>query len=228
MATSGTTTFNPDIIEIIEEAYERAGMQLRTGYHLKSARRSIDLLMLEWGNKGLNLWTVEEQTQALTASDGDYTLPSDTVDVIEAVIRTGTGASQADYTIERISVATWAHTVNKASTGRPLQYWVNRTSPPVLNLWPVPDASQSYTLVYWRLRQMEEAGTATNTLDMPARFLPALISGLAFHLALKSPDPQVRAQSPALKQMYDQDFMLAADEDRDRSSFYMRPRIYPV
>lgn len=224
MTTSGTTSFNPQLTEIIQEAYDRAGVVMRSGYEYRSARRSIDLMMQEWANRGINLWTVVEGSQALTPGTATYTLPADTVDLIDHVIRTSPGnvASQADLTINRMSVSNYSTIPNKLSTGRPIRIYVDRQITPQFTVWPVPDASQQYTLVYWRLRRIQDAGQpGTNTMDMPFRFVPALVAGLAYNIALKTPGAEARI--PVLKAMYDEQFQLAADEDRSRASVRFLP-----
>jgi len=224
MTTSGTASFNPQLTEIIQEAYDRAGVIMRSGYEYRSARRSIDLMMQEWANRGINLWTVEEGSQLLTPGTATYTLPADTVDLIDHVIRTSPGnvASQADLTINRMSVSNYSTIPNKLSTGRPIRIYVDRQITPQFTVWPVPDASQQYTLVYWRLRRIQDAGSpGTNTMDMPFRFMPALVAGLAYNLAMKSPGAEARV--PALKAVYEEQFQLAADEDRSRASVRFLP-----
>jgi len=224
LTTSGTTSFDLNLIEIVEEAFERAGAQLRTGNDFRSARRSLNLLASEWANKGLNLWTVTEATLSLVAGTSSYDLPSDCIDVIEHSLRTGTGQSQVDYNLERVGVGTWQSLANKNQTGRPLQLFVERQIAPSVNIWPVPD--QSYTLVYWYLRRIQDAGaTGTLTLDVPHRFLPALVAGLAYHVALKKSAmvPEIMQRITLLKSIYDEQFQLAADEDRDRSSLWIAP-----
>lgn len=212
MTTSGSAAFDPTIDVIIEEAFERAGSELRSGYDLKSARRSLDIMSAEWSNRGINLWTVEQGTVALVASTASYALPADTIDLIEFVVRSGSGATQVDLDIERIGVNQYASIVNKTQTGRPLQIYVQRTSTPSVTVWPVPDAS--YTLVYWRLRRIQDSGAATNTMDVPSRFIPAMVAGLAYYIAMKKPSLFDRLQM--LKAVYDEQFQLAYEEDRER------------
>lgn len=224
MTTSGTTNFNPQLTDIIQEAYDRAGIVMRSGYEYRSARRSIDLMMQEWANRGINMWTVEEGSQVLTPGVHTYELPSDTVDLIDHVIRTGAGSAstQADLTINRMSVSNYSTIPNKLSTGRPIRIYVDRQITPRFTVWPVPDASQTYTLVYWRLRRIEDAGQpGTNTMDMPFRFVPALVAGLAYQLAMKNPGSEMRV--PFLKSVYEEQWQLAADEDRSRASVRFLP-----
>ena len=223
MSLSGTTTFNLDLVEILEEAAERCGLELRTGYQYKTARRSLSLLLLDFANKGINLWTVSEGTLPLVAGTATYDLPNDTVDLIEHVIRTGTGTSQSDLSVSRISVSTYATIPAKTNTGRPVQCYINRQSPtPTITLWPVPDNSQPYTLVYWRLRRLQDAGTGPTEQDVPFRFLPALIAGTAYHMAMKTPEGMARL--PMLKAQYDEALADAMAEDRDRASVRFVPR----
>lgn len=225
MATSGVADFNLDLTEIVEEAYERVGKEMRTGYDLRTARRSMNLLFADWANRGLNMWTFEEGTLSLDPGVAEYALPTDTVDLMEHVIRTGAGSvnTQADLTITRISVSTYATIPNKLQQGRPIQIMVQRTLAPSVVLWPVPDDSQTYELVYWRLRRLENAGNGVNTMDIPFRFLPCLIAGLAYYLALKVPEAFERLQT--LKTQYDEAWLMASDEDREKASVRFVPRI---
>lgn len=224
MATSGTAVFNLDLAEVIEEAGERCGYEIRTGYDFRTARRSLNLLFADWANRGLNMWTFEQASLALVAGTEEYDLPADTVDLLESVVRTGSGTTQADITINRISISDYAAIPNKALTGRPIQMWIKREAAlPKLVVWPVPDAVTTYTLVYWRLRRIEDAGNGVNTADVPFRFLNAMVAGLAYYLALKLPNAMDRL--PVLQQQY-QDFMQAAmDEDREKSDVSFLPRI---
>ena len=225
MATSGTATFNPEIVEIVEEAYERCGLELRSGYDLKTARRSLDIMAAEWSNRGINLWTVESGTVALTTGTATYTLPADTIDLLETVIRTGSGSDQQDLSINRISVSTYATIPNKNNQGRPIQIYVDRQATPKVSVWPTPDSSATYTLAYWRLRRIEDAGRAgSNTYDVPSRFIPCLVAGLAYHIATKRPEVGLDRVT-FLKAAYDEQFTLAADEDRDKSSIQFAPNI---
>jgi hypothetical protein len=224
MATSGTTAFNMDLTEIVEEAFERAGGELRTGYDLRTASRSLNLMFSQWANKGLNMFTYEEGSIALVPGQSTYLLPADTVDLLEHVIRTGAGSvsTQADLTITRISVSTYATIPNKLTQARPIQVWIERLDTPRIHVWPVPDNSQPYTFVYWRLRRMQDAGTGVNTMDMPFRFYEAMTAGLAYHLALKIPGGMERLQ--ILKQQYDEAWQLASEEDREKAAVRMVPR----
>jgi hypothetical protein len=224
MATSGTSSFNLDLSEIVEEAFERCGSELRTGYDLKTARRSLNLLFADWANRGVNMWTFEQGTQTLTPGTATYNLPADTVDLLEHVIRTGAGnvSTQADLTITRISVSTYATIPNKLQQGRPIQIWIERLNTPQFTVWPVPDSSQTYQLVYWRLRRIQDAGNGTNTMDMPFRFIPCMVAGLAYYLSMKVPGAEARM--PVLKQQYDEAWALASEEDREKAAVRFVPR----
>ena len=224
MATSGTTAFNMDLTEIVEEAFERAGGELRTGYDLRTASRSMNLMFSNWANRGLNMFTYEQGSINLVAGTATYNLPTDTVDLLEHVIRTGAGSSstQADLTITRISVSTYATIPNKLAQGRPIQVWIERLDTPRITVYPIPDNSQPYVFVYWRLRRMQDAGTGVNTMDMPFRFYEAMTAGLAYHLALKIPDGLSRLQ--VLKAQYDEAWDLASSEDREKAAVRFVPR----
>jgi len=226
MATSGTTAFNLDLLDIVEEAFERCGSELRSGYDLKTARRSMNLLFADWANRGINLWTITQGSIPLVAGTATYNLPDDTVDLIEQVIRTGAGNSttQADLSITRISVSTYATIPNKLVTGRPIQVRVDRQSPtPAVTVWPVPDSATTYTLVYWRLKRIQDAAGGVDTMNVPFRFLPALVTGLAYYLSMKVPGAMDRM--PALKAQYDEAFIGAAEEDREKASLRLVPRM---
>ena len=224
MTTSGTTAFNLEFPELVEEAFERAGSELRSGYDLKTARRSMNLLFADWANRGINLWTIDSGTINLVAGTATYLLPADTVDLIDHVVRTGAGnvSTQADLTCTRISSSTYATIPNKLSQARPLQIWIQRLEAPQITVWPVPDTAQTYQIVYWRLRRLQDAGNGSNTPDVPFRFLPALVAGLAYYLALKLPNGMERLGM--LKQQYDEAFQLAADEDREKAAIRLVPR----
>lgn len=301
MSTSGTSAFNLNLNDVVEEAFERAGGELRSGYDLRTARRSLNLLFADWANRGINLWTVEQGSVVLTPGLSTYSLPVDTVDLLEHVIRTqaNNSATQADLTITRISVSTYATIPNKIQQARPIQIYVNRqsgtsgptgltltsginasatsitlsstvglpaqgyikignetifysyivnnvlsncfrgqnnstaashligaavtlTNLPCVTLWPVPDDSQTYTLVYWRMRRIQDATTGVVDFDIPFRFLPCLTAGLSYYLALKLPEGAQRL--PTLKTMYDEAWDLAAGEDREKAADRLVPR----
>jgi hypothetical protein len=301
MATSGSATFNLDLTEVVEEAYERTGSELRTGYDMRTARRSLNLLFADWANRGVNMWTFEQGSITLVPGLPTYPVPLDTVDLLEHVIRTGQGtvATQADLTITRISVSTYATIPNKLQQARPIQLWFQRldgsttaaittlsatiTSTdttitvasatnlpsagfiligtetiyfgyatgnilyncvraqngttaaahtagdavymqnlPSVTVWPTPDDSQTYTLVYWRMRRIDDAGNGVNTMDVPFRFLNCLVAGLAYYLALKVPNAIQRLD--VLKSQYDEAWELAATEDRETAALRFVPR----
>ena len=222
MATSGTTTFDLDFTELADEAWARCGAEIRSGYDLRTTRISLNLLFAAWANQGLNLWTIDSGTIAMVAGTATYVLPTDTVDLMEYVIRTGAGSvsTQADLSMQRISASTYAAIPNKLSTGRPLQLWIQRLIAPQITVWPVPDAASTYTLVYWRLRRIQDAGATTP--DVPYRFLPALVAGLAYYLALKIPGGIDRL--PVLQQQYQESWQAAMDEDREKATLRLVPR----
>ena len=301
MTTTGSTLFNMDFTEIAEEAWERAGREMRSGYDLRTARRSMNLMTIEWQSKGINMWTMEQGVINLTPGLATYALPTDTIDLLEHVIRTGqnTVSTQADLTISRISVSTYATIPNKLSQARPIQVWIQRlsgeTNPttavlaaainstdttitlnsvvdlagsgfirldnediyytyvtgntlggvfrgqnnttaashsintavyvpqlPAVTLWPTPDNSIPYQFVYWRLRRVQDAGAGAETADMNFRFLPCLVAGLAYHIAVKVPELMPRIEM--LKQMYDETFEIAAGEDREKAAVRFVPR----
>ena len=224
MTTSGTAVFNLDLSELIEEAFERVGSELRTGYDMRTARRSLNLLFADWANRGINMWTIEQGSIALTPGVATYNLPPETVDLIEHVIRTGAGnpSTQADLTISRISVSTYATLPNKLQQARPIQLYINRQIQPTVTVWPVPDNSQPYTLVYWRLRRIQDAGDGVNTMDVPFRFIPCMVAGLAYYLAMKIPGGLERLS--VLKEQYDEAWYLASTEDREKATERLVPR----
>jgi hypothetical protein len=301
MSTTGTTLFNMDFTEIAEEAWERAGREMRSGYDLRTARRSMNLMTIEWQNKGINMWTMEQGVITLIPGLATYALPTDTIDLLEHVIRTGqnTASTQADLTITRISVSTYATIPNKLQQARPIQVWIQRlsgeTNPtnavlngaitstdttitlntvvglagsgfirlgtediyytyvsgntlggvyrgqnnttaaaqadgtavfvpqlPAITVWPTPDNSTTYQFVYYRLRRVQDAGAGSETADMNFRFLPCVVAGLAYHIAVKVPELMPRIQM--LKQIYDEAFDIAAGEDREKAAIRFVPR----
>ena len=226
MATSGTTNFNMEFTEIAEDAWERAGREMRSGYDLRTARRSMNLLTIEWQNRGINMWTIDSGTVDLVAGTSAYDLPADTIDLIEQSIRTGDGdiATQSDLTCSRISVSTYSSIPNKLTQGRPIQVWIDRLrDAPRINVWPVPDASNTYTFVYYRLRRIQDAGSGVETADANFRFLPALVSGLAYYIAMKIPEFVTRL--PILQAEYESQFTKASGEDREKASITITPRV---
>ena len=304
MSTSGIANFNADLSEIVEEAFERCGKELRSGYDLRTARRSLNMLTIEFANRGINLWTIEQGQIPINinAYQISYPLPVDTIDLLDTVIRTGSGQNQVDINISRISEPTYASIPTKNATGRPIQVWINRqsgnvnatasttlsgaisatdttitlasvvglptqgyinlesetvlyqnvsgnqllncfrgmagttaashlTATPVyqnfvpnVNIWPTGNPGTQYTMIYWRLRRIQNAGDGVNTQDIPFRFIPAMAAGLAYYLAMKLPDVDPN-RALTLKADYDQQFQLAADEDRDKSTTRWVPRM---
>jgi|TARA_R110002012_G_scaffold11497_5_gene51884 hypothetical protein len=228
MATSGTTTFNLDLGDIMEEAYERCGLELRSGFDYRTARRSLNLLMLDWQNRGLNLWTVKNASETLVAGTGSYPLTSDKLDVIEGVLRTDAGdiTKQTDLTMQRISVSQYSHQTNKLLQGRPIQYYIERSPSGItVVVWPVPDAAQVYTFNYYYMERIEDVGSpATLNMDVPARFLPCLTAGLAYNIAMKRQEAAPRL--PFLKENYEEQWNMAADSAREKAALYVVPGGY--
>ncbi len=298
--TTGTTSFNLDLNNLVEDAFERCGQELRTGYDLRTARRSLNLMTIEWANRGINMWTVEPGQIALTEDRLMYPLPTDTIDLLDMVTRTGTGQNQQDININRISESTYITIPNKNATGRPIQVWINRQSGqenpttitlnetltatdttitlsstvglaqfgfikidsetiqyggisgvtitdcirgvnnttaathttatkifvqnlPTVNVWPAPDQSSMYTFVYYRLRRIQDAGTGLTVEDIPFRFIPCMVAGLASYLSMKLPNVSPD-RIMMLRQDYEAAFQLAADEDREKASVRFVPR----
>lgn len=229
MATSGTTSFNPDFTEIAELAWVQAGREMRTGFDLKIARWAMNLLTIEFQNRGINMFTIEQGTIPLVQGTSTYDLPADTIDVLDHVIRTNAGvaSTQADLTISRISVSTYSSIPNKLQQARPIQVWVQRLRDnPKITVWPTPDqgtlASPYYTFVYWRMRRIQDAGNGAETADVNFRFYPALVAGLAYQISLKVPELLPRAA--ILKQEFEQQFDLCAGEDREKAAIRFVPR----
>jgi len=225
MATSNSATFNMEFTDIAEEAFERAGREMRSGYDLKTARRSMNLLTIEWQNRGINMWTIDSGTIDLVQGQTQYPLPADTIDLLEHQVRTGSGnvATQSDLNLSRISVSTYASIPNKLTQGRPIQLYIERLrDSPLVNVWPVPDTND-YKLYYWRMRRIEDAGSGVQTPDMNFRFFPCLVAGLAYYIAMKLPEMMDRV--PLLKAVYDEQFELAAGEDREKASVRFVPRM---
>ena len=228
MATSGTYTFNLDLGDVMEEAYERCGLELRSGFDYRTARRSLNLLMLDWQNRGLSLWTVKGATETLTPGQGAYPLTSEKLDVVEAFMRTNAGdtTKQSDLTMQRISIAQYSHQTNKLLQGRPIQYWVERAPSGItINVWPVPDSSQTWTFGYYYMERIEDAGSpASLNMDVPARFLPCLTAGLAYMIAQKK--PEAAQLVPILKELYEDQLTMDSDSSREKSSLYVVPGGY--
>jgi hypothetical protein len=216
MATSGSRDFNIDVGEIIEEAYERCGLEVRTGYDARTARRSLNLMFADWANRGINMWTVAQGTITLTQGQATQTLTADVVDVLEIVLR----RSNTDYEVERISRGEYATLPNKTTQGRPSQFWFNRQIDPVINLWAVPENSTDQ-LIYYYVQRIEDADTLVNTTDMPFRFYPCMVAGLAYYIAMKRAPERIQL----LKSVYEEEFQRASDEDEDRVPLKLQPSI---
>lgn len=243
--TTSVSTFNPTLNEIFEEAFERCGLELRTGYDFRTARRSLNFLLGEWANRGINLWTIEEGSINLVQGQTTYNLPNDTVDLIEHVIRTDSnqGPNQTDLNITRISVSTYSTIPNKLAQGRPIQVWINRQSGqttdligatpafPQINVWPAPDQGTSlnpyYVFYYWRLKRIFDAGNGVNVPDIPFRFQNCLVAGLAYMIAVKKPEVSPD-RLMGLKMMYDEAWDLASSEDREKAPDRFVPREYYI
>tara|TARA_R100001129_G_scaffold146560_2_gene107840 strand:- start:1112 stop:1780 length:669 start_codon:yes stop_codon:yes gene_type:complete len=214
MATSSSTNFELDVAEYIEEAFERCGLEVRTGYDLQSAKRSINILLADWANRGLNQWTIEQRTQSLTADTAEYDLGTDVIDILNAVIR----RSSTDFTISRISRDQYINIPVKSTTGRPSQYFLDRQITPKLKLWATPENSTD-TFVYDALTRIQDADAQVNTMEVPFRFYPCLTAGLAYYIAMKRAPDRVQL----LKAMYEEEFERASAEDRDRSNLSLTP-----
>ena len=216
MASSGSRDFDLDVAEIIEEAYERCGLEVRTGYDARTARRSLNLMFADWANRGLNLWTVQQATQALTAGTATYTFTSDYADLLEVVVR----RSSTDFELSKMSRSEYLTVPNKSTQGRPSQYYYNRQISPQITLWPTPENSTD-TLVYYYVQRIQDVDALVNTTDAPFRFLPCMVAGLAYYTALKKAPERVQL----LKVVYEEEFQRAADEDEDRVPLKLQPSI---
>lgn len=220
MATSGSRDFELDVADIIEEAYERCGLEVRTGYDAKTARRSLNIMFSEWANRGVNLWTVAQGTFTLTSGTTTYTssngLASNMTDILEVSLR----RSNTDYELDRISRGEYLNIPNKSTTGRPTQFFYNRQISPELTLWPTPENSTDQ-IVYYYIQRIQDADTLTNTTDVPFRFMPCMVSGLAYYLSVK----RAPERTQMLKSIYEEEFQRASDEDEDRVSLKMQPDI---
>ena len=215
MATSGSTNFELDVSDYIEEAFERCGLEVRTGYDLKSAKRSLNLMLADWANRGLNQWTIKQRTVTLAVGDGEYDLGNDVIDVLSVICR----RDGTDYSLERLSRDDYLTIPNKTTQGRPNQFFLDRQVTPNLKIWPVPENTTD-VIVYDALTRMDDADIYTDTMDMPFRFYPCLAAGLAYYIALKRAPNRVQM----LKAVYEEEFERAATEDRDRSSFNVVPK----
>ena len=216
MALSGSTDFELAVDDYIEEAFERCGLEIRTGYDLKTAKRSLNLMLAEWANRGLNQWTIVQRTQTVTEDDTEYDLGTDVIDILSVVVR----RSSTDYNMTRVSRDTYLSIPTKTTTGRPTQYFLDRQITPNLKIWPAPENSTD-VLYYDALTRMDDADAYTNTLEIPFRFYPCLAAGLAYYIAIKKAPDRIQL----LKAAYEEEFERAMSEDRDRSSFNVSPQL---
>ena len=223
-----TYAFDLDLGDAVEEAFERAGSELKSGYDYRTARRSMNLMFLEWQNRGLNLWTIKSGSQSLTAGTSRYPLDAKILDIVEAFIRTNSGntSRQVDQNLTRISVKQYSHLTNKLTQSKPLQFWLEQSDTvSSFNLGPVPDSTEPYLLEFYYIERIADAGSAgSDNPEIPSRFLPCLVAGLAYHIALKKPELQERI--PLLKQLYDEHWQQAVDADRGKESLFFVPGGY--
>lgn len=216
MATSGTKTFELDVTDYIEEAFERCGLEVRTGYDIKTAKRSLNLMLSDWANRGLNQWTIAQTTVTVVEGQRDYSLGADTIDILSAVVR----RDNVDYGIERVSRDDYLNIPTKSTTSRVSQFFVDRQINPTLKVWPAPDNSTD-EIIFDRLVRIDDAGLPTNTLELPFRFYPCLAAGLAYYISMKRAPERVQL----LKAVYEEEFDRAMTEDRDRASFNVQPSL---
>ena len=218
MATSSSTDFEPNVAEFVEEAFERCGLELRTGYDLKTAKRSINIMLAEWANRGLNQWTIEQTTQALTEGTSSYSLNSNVIDILDMVVRRTVNSVDTDISMSRLSRSEYINIPNKTTKSRPSQFFLDKLTTPAIKIWPAPENSTDI-LVFNKIVRMDDADKATNTMDMPFRFYPCFAAGLAYYISIKrSPE-----RSAVLKQAYEEEFQRAMSQDEDRASFRIRP-----
>ena len=216
MTVSGSTDFELDVSDYIEEAYERCGLEVRTGYDLKTAKRSLNLLFADWANRGLNQWTIAQRTQTVTKSDNDYDLGTDVIDVLSMVIR----RDGTDLSMDRISRDEYLSIPNKTTESRPTQFFIDRQLTPKIKIWPTPENSTD-VLIFDCLTRIDDADTFTNTVEVPFRFYPCLAAGLAYYISIKKAPDRIQL----LKAIYDEEFDRAQAEDRDRASFNISPNL---
>jgi len=215
MATSGSTDFELDVADYVEEAFERCGIEVRTGYDLKTAKRSLNLLLADWANRGLNQWTIKQRSLTLVVGDGEYDLGADVIDVLSVIVR----RDGTDYSMDRLSRDEYLTIPTKTTQGRPNQFFLDRQLTPNLKIWPTPE-NTSDAVIYDALTRMDDADVYTNTMDMPFRFYPCLAAGLSYYLSLK----RAPERTQLLKAVYEEEFQRAAEEDRDRASFNVAPK----
>ena len=218
MALSGSTDFEPNVTEFIEEAFERCGLELRTGYDLKTAKRSINLMLAEWANRGLNQWTIEQATQTVTEGTNSYPLNANVIDLLDMVVRRTINSTVTDTSIGRISRSEYLNIPTKSTEGRPSQFFFDKLTTPAIKVWPTPENSTD-VLVFNKLVRMDDADTAINTMDMPFRFYPCFAAGLAYYLSVK----RAPEKTQLLKGLYEEEFQRASDKDEDRASGRLKP-----
>tara|TARA_R110000782_G_scaffold6039_1_gene20808 strand:- start:1156 stop:1839 length:684 start_codon:yes stop_codon:yes gene_type:complete len=223
-----TYAFDLDLGDVVEEAFERAGSELKSGYDYRTARRSMNLMFLDWQNRGLNLWTIKNGTQALTAGTSKYDLDAKVLDIVEASIRTNVGdvSRQTDQSVTRISVKQYSHLTNKLTQSKPLQFWLEKSDTvSSVNLWPVPDSTQTYVLDFYYIERIADIGSSgSDNPEVPSRFLPCLVAGLAYNIALKK--PELAQRIPLLKSLYEEEWTNATDADRGKESLFFVPGGY--
>ena len=223
MATSNSKDFELDVADYVEEAFERCGLELRTGYDLKSATRSLNLMLAEWANRGLNQWTITQKTIDMVKDTTSYTIDSTnataTIDVLDVFIRETIGSTATDVPLSRLSREQYANISTKSTTGKPNQYFINKLISPTVTVWPAPDKNSTYVLHLNVLTRMDDADVGADTMDLPFRFYPCLAAGLAYYMAIKRAPEKVGM----LKQMYDEEFNRALSQDEERSSFRVAP-----
>lgn len=223
MATSGSKDFELDVADYVEEAFERCGLELRTGYDLKTAQRSMNLMLAEWANRGLNQWTINQKTISAVLNTIQYTIdstnPTSVIDVLDVFVRETVQGTTTDIPLSKLSRAEYAHIATKTTTGKPNQYFVDKQISPTITVWPAPDKNSAYTLHLNVLSRMDDADAGANTLEVPFRFYPCLAAGLAYYMALKKAPEKV----PLLKQLYEEEFERALSQDQARASFRVAP-----
>ena len=225
MATSNSKDFELDVGEYIEEAFERCGLEMRTGYDLKSANRSLNLMLAEWANRGLNQWTIAQKTVAMVKDTTEYNIDSTNgtapIDVLDVFIRETVSNETTDIPMSRLSRAEYAHITTKSTTGKPNQFFINKQLTPTISVWPTPDKSSTYTIHMNVLVRMDDADAGANTLDLPFRFYPCLAAGLAYYISMK----RAPERTAALKAIYEDEFQRALSQDEDRASFRIAPSL---
>jgi len=225
MAVSGSKDFELDVADYIEEAFERCGLELRTAYDLRTARRSLNLLLAEWANRGLNQWTIQEKTIAMVEGTTTYNVDSSVstaaIDVLDAFVRQTVNSENSDIQMTRLSRSEYSAVPNKSTQGQPLQFFLDKQISPTISVYPTPDETSKYTIHLNVLTRMDDVDAATNTLQMPFRFYPCLAAGLAYYISIKK-NPE---RTGLLKQIYEEEFQRALDADEDRASFRITPDI---